>query len=91
MRPFYSDYAGHMLRIFTRHNRWELKDEASRAAYDACVKVMRDLPKDQFDLIVNLYSVGSFEENMEQYRKNRRVWAVLYKVQKKIAKERGLI
>ena len=97
-RPFYSDYVRHALRFYTRNlHRTSFKSEADRTNWVACADVIRDYSMRDRDIIVTVYGeYDTLSDNVYETAKKygihqNIIWDMMKDVERKIAKQRGLM
>lgn len=97
-RPFYSDYVRHALRFYSRNlSQPHFRSEVDRNNWFACKRVLRDYHDRDKDILVSVY--GGFDtlsdnvyETAKKHGINQNIiWDMLKDVEKKIAKQRGLL
>lgn len=92
---FYTDYVGHMLRCYTKHEYDDLRASgASRENWVACDWVIRKLNHIERGVIFSLFGVDAVGKPELAERlgvKESLIDRLLYYVLKEIAKKRGLL
>ena len=96
-KPIYADYTNHMLRFYCKTCRVDLIDPIDKLNWAVVDKVLRKLPKEDRDVIIDVYSRGdTLSDNIYTVSKERcidqeKIWIIVSKVTNQIAKERMLI
>ncbi len=94
---YYTSYINHCLRYYARYDGNAFKSESDVKNWDACRKVMEELPDTDRNLILDVYSRrDTLSDNVYEvsllYGINQNyLWRKLSEVQASIAKERGLV
>ena len=97
-RPFYSDYVRHALRFYSRNLlRTDFKNDVDRTNWVACAGVIQEYSDRDRDIIVLVY--GGYDtlsdnvyETAKKYSINQNIiWDMMKDVERKIAKQRGLM
>ena len=100
-KPFYADYVNRLMRWYCRAMREgkevNLKSALDRENWEAVAKVMERLNEENKRAIIGVYCkrdtmadnvyMTAFEMGWEQDR----LWALVSKVTRRVAKERGLV
>lgn len=97
-RPFYADYVNHCLRFYSREVKVVKVDAiVDIMNWQAVHNVLSKLPEINQEIIKDIYSRGdTLADNIFQVSKEReldplKVWTMISKITKQIAKERELI
>ncbi len=102
-KPIYADYTNHMLRFYCRNCKpersikLELNSDVDRKNWRAVREVLHRLPEEDRNAIIDVYSrYDTLQDNVYEVSKCRmieqdKLWIIIAKVTKQIAKERMLI
>ncbi len=96
-KTYYSEYINHCLRLYTRHHISTITDEVSKLNWIACDKVFKPLNDNDKKLVKEVFSKNdTLMDNVYEVAKQNnidqnRIWKILSDLQRKIAKERGLL
>lgn len=101
MRPYWADYANHMLRFFAKNNDetmiYRFKTRTDEMNWKACKRVMDSLRAHEREIILYVYGKPLFlEDAVNEYLAEHKmeanaVWDVIYTVSKRVAQMRGLL
>lgn len=97
-RPFYSEYARHCLRFYTRNlTTSTFNTTVDEDNWYACRRAIARFTEDEKNIIVRVYALydtipdNVYEvSNLYQIDQNI-IWDLLKRVERTVAKERGLI
>ena len=97
-RPCYSEYVRHALRFYTRNlSQPAFKTEVDKKNWVSCAIVLNDYSERDFDIIVAVYSgYDTLPDNVYETAKKHEInqniiWDMLKELERKIARERGLV
>lgn len=102
MRPFWADYANHMLRFYVKNDEptmiYRFKSRTDEKNWHACQRVMETLNNREREIIKFVYSrplmmEDAVNEYLMSHPKSERdsVWNVVYSVSRRVAQMRGLL
>ena len=102
MRPYWADYANHMLRFFCKNDDpsmiYRFKTKTDEKNWRACQRVMDTLGERDHEIIKFVYAQPLFlEDAVNEYMaqnpkvKKDTIWDVIYTVSKRVAQMRGLL
>lgn len=102
MRPYWADYANHMLRFFCKNDDptmiYRFKTKTDEKNWRACQRVMDTLGERDYEIIKFVYAQPLFlEDAVNEYMgqnpkvKKDTIWDVIYTVSKRVAQMRGLL
>lgn len=103
MKPHYSEFVRHCLRFYIKtldegHGGHPVfKSDAERANWTACCQVLMGYPDSDIDIISQIYRPGdTIADKIYELSKIKRIpqdsiWALINSVERKIAKQRGLV
>ena len=98
MNKFYTDYARHCLRFYTRNlNASRFKSEVDKRNWLACVSAFKAYSERDRNILVSVYSnfdtlADNVYEAAKKYNINQSlIWDMMKDIERKIAKKRGLI
>ena len=102
MRPYYSEFVRHCLRYYIKtiddgEFFPNFRSEADRRNWNACHDVMKDMPKEEKETLFRIYRKGDtiadniYHLSIERGVTQDALWAVAVRLERKIAKKRGLL
>ena len=101
MRPYYSTYVRHCLRFYVKTYEEDrtpvFKSTADHENWKACYKALKDFPQEEMETICRIYRKGdTIEDNIYHLSKELQIhqdtiWSMITKLERKIAKHRGLL
>lgn len=103
MRTFYSDYVTHALKYYAKYRtnaRQEkpfFKSEADKKNWDACQFAFQSFGSKEVDMLLSVFSGGdTIPNNVYHIAKDfnisqDKLWDLITKLTRKVAKRRGLI
>lgn len=103
MKPHYSDFVRHCLRYYVKtldEGKGGLpvfRNDAERANWSACYNVLKDYSDNDLDIICQIYRPGDttadkiYVLSKSRYVPQDTIWALINTVERKVAKQRGLI
>lgn len=98
MNKFYTDYARHCLRFYTRNlNASRFKSEVDKRNWLACVSAFKAYSERDRNILVSVYSnfdtlADNVYEAAKKYNINQSlIWDMMKDIERKIAKKRGLL
>lgn len=96
-RTFYTDFVNHCLKFYARYPYPTFKNDVDKKNWKACHNVLRNLPDQERNIILYIFSSGDTTADMMYEISNKEhinqdyLYKMLANVQYKIAKKRGLI
>lgn len=96
-RAFYSDFANHCLRFYTRHDNPEFHNEADRRNWEVCEEVLSEYPNREREILTFIYFEGDtiadnvYRISLAKGVEQDSVWKLVNGIEKEIARRRGLI
>lgn len=98
-RPFYSDYVKHSLRFYSRNcsEQPSFKTDADKNNWWACDIVLRHYSEEHRSMLLSVYSgydtlPDEVYNASKKYNVNQTIiWDLMKKVEREIARERGLL
>lgn len=97
-RAFYSDFVTHCMRYYSRYPvPKDFRSEVDKANWWACKKSLASFPKKDRDILLAIYRKGDtisdnvYEVCRQNHIEQDRVWAMIYRLEKLIAKKRRII
>lgn len=98
MKKYYSDYVTHCLRFYSRHPKPNyFKTEVDRKDWQAVDTAIKGFSEEEQDMLLTVYREGdTIADNIYQLSKKLRIhqdniWSLVEKLEKKVAKRRGLL
>ncbi len=103
MKPYYSEFVRHCLRYYVKTleegkgGHPIFRNEAERANWSACYTVLKNYSADDLDIVCQIYSPGdTISDKIYLLSKSKRVpqdslWGLINRVERNIARERGLV
>lgn len=97
MKTYYSDYVQHCMRFYARHPNPKFSSEAEKQNWNACDSAMKKFAADEREILVAVYFGGdTLADNIYQYSvanhiNQNVIWTLVSKLEKVIAKRRGLL
>lgn len=98
MKRHYSDYVTHCLRFYSRHPKPNhFKTTTDRKDWQAVDSAIRAFSKDEQEMLLTIYREGdTIADNIYQLSVKLRtnqdnIWSLVEKLEKKVAKRRGLL
>lgn len=98
MKKHYSDYVTHCLRFYSRHPKPNyFKTEVDRKDWQAVDTVIKGFSEEEQDMLLTVYREGDrIADNIYQLSKKLHIhqdniWSLVEKLEKKVAKRRGLL
>lgn len=97
-RPFYSDYARHCLRFYSRNTeKPRFNTEVDEKNWYACNRAMDSFSDRDWGIILRVYSAyDTIADNVYEVAKafnldQNIIWDLMKKVERVVAKKRGLL
>ena len=96
-RSFYSGYVQHCMRFYVRCPKPVFYNDVGQQNWKACERALKGFSEWAKDVLTAVYSNGdTLADSVYQVSKNRgveqdKVWKLIRKLERKVAKERGLI
>lgn len=96
-KAFYSDFANHCLRFYTRHPNPDFHNDADRKNWEVCRDVLTAYPDREREILTFVYFEGdTIADNIYQICKKKgieqdTVWKLVNDLERTIATKRGLI
>lgn len=97
MKTYYSDYVQHCMRFYARHPNPKFKSETEKQNWNACDSALKNFEVSEKDILMDIYRSGdtladnvyiaSVKLNVNQ----NIIWKLISKLEKLIAKRRGLL
>ena len=97
MRSYYSDYVQHCMRFYARHPNPKFNSEAEKLNWNACDNALKRFEVSEKDILMSIYQSGdtladnvynlSLQKNINQ----NNIWKLVSRLEKMIAKRRGLL
>lgn len=103
MKPYYSEFVRHCLRYYIKTleegkgGHPVFNSEAERENWSACYQVLNNFSEKDMDIVVYLYRPGdTIADKIYELSKSKGVsqdtiWSLVNRVERGIAKQRGLI
>lgn len=97
MRTYYSDYVQHCMRFYARHPNPKFNSDAEKQNWNACDSALKRFDNSERDILLTVYREGdTLADNIYNYSVEHginqdKVWKLLNKLEKMIAKRRGLL
>lgn len=103
MKPHYSDFVRHCLRYYVKtldEGKGGLpvfRSDAERANWSACYNVLKNYSENDLDMICQIYRPGDttadkiYVLSKNKYIAQDTIWALINTVERRVAKQRGLI
>lgn len=103
MKPHYSEFVRHCLRYYIKTldegkgGHPIFRSDAERENWSACYKVLKDCSENEMDTISRIYRpCDTIADNIYMLSKAKRIsqdtlWSLISRVERSVAKERGLI
>ena len=96
-KAFYSDFANHCLRFYTRHENPTFNSEADRKNWEVCRETLAEYPEKDREILFFVYHEGdTVADNIYQICKQKGIeqdgiWKLVNGLERTIAQKRGLI
>ena len=96
-RAFYSDFANHCLRFYTRHKDPEFHNEADKRNWEVCEEVLSQYPPREREILTFIYFEGDtiadnvYKISLAKGISQDTVWKLVNDIERQIATQRGLI
>lgn len=96
-RTFYSDYVRHCMRFYVKYPEPVFYNDVGRHNWKACEKALKGFSEQEKRVLTEVYICGDtlvdnvFQVSEKQGVEPDIVWRIMHKLERKIAKERGLI
>lgn len=97
MKTYYSDYAQHCMRFYARHPRPKFHSDADKKNWFACENALKEFSDSEKDILLFIYREGDtvpdniYRVSVDRNIKQDKVWALINKLEQRIAKRRGLM
>lgn len=97
MRTYYSDYIQHCMRFYARHPNPKFRSDADKQNWYACEHALKGFTDADRDILLFIYREGdTIPDNVDRVSvqkniKQDKIWALVNKLEHKIAKRRSLI
>lgn len=97
MRTFYSEYVQHCMRFYARHPHPKFRSEVDKQNWNACERALKEFTDEERDILLTIYrGVDTIPDNIRNLATSREikqdsVWNLLNKLERRIAKTRGLL
>lgn len=103
MKPFYSEFVRHCLRYYIKTMDEGkggvpiFKSEADKANWKACYEALKNCSEDEMDTIAYIYRQGdTIPDKIYQLSKDKGVnqdtiWGLINHIERRVAKQRGLV
>ena len=103
MRPHYADYVKHAMRYYAKHRmnisseQPRFKSEADKKNWESCKAAIATFSDEARDILLSIYMEDdNLVECINRAAKREhlsadRIWNLVNKLEKKVAKRRGLI
>lgn len=97
MRTFYSEYVQHCMRFYARHPNPKFRSDADKLNWNACKSALEGFTDDEQDILLTIYrEADTIPENIHNISvarnmKQDSIWNLLNKLERRVAKRRGLI
>lgn len=103
MKPYYSEFVRHCLRFYIKtldegHGGHPIfRNDAERENWSACHNVLKNYSANDMDTIAQIYRPGdTVPDKIYMLSKSRGIsqdgiWSLINSVERKIAKQRGLV
>ncbi len=94
---FYSEYARHCMKFYTRHPQPQFRNEVDRMNWRACESAVRKCTENERAILRSVYGRGdTIADNVYQTAKafgveQNLVWKLIKEVERRVAKRRMLI
>ena len=96
-KAFYSDFANHCLRFYTRHKEPEFRTEADKRNWEVCEEVLSKYADREREILTFVYFEGDtiadnvYKISLAKGVTQDTVWKLVNGVEREIALQRGLI
>lgn len=96
-KAFYSDFANHCLRFYTRHKDPEFRTEADKRNWEVCEEVLSKYQDREREILTFVYFEGDtiadnvYKISLAKGVTQDTVWKLVNGVEREIALQRGLI
>lgn len=98
-KSYYSDYAKHCLRFYVRHPNPRFHSMCDRRDWESAEGALHALSAEDRDFLMEVYRAkgGKFEDRAKEiaermdYRPKNRIWKTISRIERDVAKRRGLI
>ena len=96
-RAFYTDYVNHCMKFYTRRSMLCATTEVDILNWKACQKAISEFSSDEQEILRFVYrEKGAIVDNVNRISKDKNmnqdsVWKLITRLERKVAKIRGLI
>lgn len=96
-KTFYSEYVGHCMRFYARHDLTEKRSEADELNWVACTKALEMFSSEDQQMLVDVYNHNApmkdtvTELAVKYCIREKTLWKMVKDLERRIAKKRGLI
>ena len=97
MKSFYSDYAEHCMRFYSRYPHPKFRNFVDKQNWNACDYAIKLFTNDEQIILMRVYSEGdTIPDNVYHIAKEKdmqqdRIWNLVNELERKVAKRRGLL
>lgn len=97
MKTYYSDFVNHCLRFYARHPEPTFKSDTEKKNWISCDSVLKGLSETDREMLTAIYADGDtlpdcvFKQAKERGIRQDCIWKLIGDVERKIAKQRGLL
>ena len=97
MRHYYSDFVSHCLKFYARYPKPVFKTDADKVNWEACRRALSTFTEEEQQILVYVYRErDTMEDNVYNASVIHNIdqdliWKMIMKLEKRVAKRRGLI
>lgn len=97
MKAYYSDYVQHCMRFYARHPHPKFHNEVEKQNWHVCDKVLKMFEPDEQEILIIIYHRSDtladniYTLSTERGLNQDTVWKLVAKLEKAVAKRRGLL
>jgi len=96
-KPYYADFVRHCLRYYCQYHDPKFRSEADKKNWFACRNALNGFPDAQREQLKAIYAEGDIladticQMERKTGQKQDEIWKLVYDLEHKVAKRRGLI
>lgn len=96
-RMYYSEYVNHCLRFYARYEKPEFHSDAEKSNWAACDSALKSFPDKERAMLLAIYREGdTIPDNIYQMSRaagisQDNIWKLVSKLEREVAKRRGLL
>lgn len=97
MKSHYSEFVWHCMRFYARHSKPEFSSPASRWNWEVCENVLKEFTEEERKILLFLFRERDtlpdniYRISTERHIKQKQVWGLIERFEKRFAEKRWLI